>query len=142
MVGDVDSKKSSRVYLITFVGGAMSWQTRLQRCVTLSTIEAKLIAATTACKELRWMKKFFKELGYSQGNILYCDNQNVIHLGKNPTFHSKSKHIDVRYHWISEVLNDKLVYLEKVHIDYNGADMLTKALPRWKFEVSCSLNGK
>nr|KYP60460.1 Retrovirus-related Pol polyprotein from transposon TNT 1-94 [Cajanus cajan] len=101
MVGDIDSKKSTSGYLIKFVAGAMAWQSRLQRCVTLSTTEAEFIAITKACKELLWLKKFLQELGFVLEKYpLFVDSQSVIHLGKNPTFHSRSKHIDVRYHWI------------------------------------------
>ena len=86
------------------------------------------------------MKKFLQELGFRQDNYsLFVDSQSVIHLGKNPTFHSRSKHIDVRYHWIRDALDAKLLELEKVHTIDNGADMMTKALPRRKFEVCCEI---
>ena len=135
MAGDVDSRKSTSGYLITFAGGAVSWQSKLQKCVALSTTEAEFIAATEACKELLWMKKFLNELGFHQDRYeLFCDSQSAIHLGKNSSFHSKSKHIDVRYHWIRDVLEKKLFQLEKIHTDENGSDMLTKTLPREKFE--------
>ncbi|KAH0743072.1 hypothetical protein KY290_031065 [Solanum tuberosum] len=63
--------------------------------------QAELIAAVEACKELIWMKRFLGELGCAQERyVLYCDNQSAIHLGKNSTFHGRSKHIDVRYNWI------------------------------------------
>ncbi|WVZ20167.1 hypothetical protein V8G54_007489 [Vigna mungo] len=92
--------------------------------------------------KLLWVKKFLQELGFVQDKyLLYCDSQSAIHLGKNPTFHSKSKHIDVRYHWILDVLDVKLLELAKVHTDDNGADMMTKALPRGKFEVCCEIAG-
>jgi len=68
-------------------------------------------------------------------------SQRVIHLGKSPTFHSRSKHIDVRYHWIHDVLNDKFFELEKVHTNDNGTDMISKALPRGEFEVCCDIVG-
>ena len=75
MAGDVDYKKSTSDYLITFSGGAMSWQSRLQKCVALSTIEAEYIVITKASKELQWMKKFLQELGLQQERyILYCDS--------------------------------------------------------------------
>ena len=75
MVGDVDSRKSTSSYLITFAGGAVSWQSKLQKCVALSTTEAEFIAATEACKELLWMKKFLKELGLQQDKYqLFCDS--------------------------------------------------------------------
>ncbi|CAL9013346.1 unnamed protein product, partial [Prunus brigantina] len=102
MAGDLDSRKSTSGYLITFSGGAVSWQSKLQKCVALSTTEAEFIAATEACKackEMLWMKRFLQELGQEQHKyILHCDSQSAIHLSKNPSFHSRSKHIDVRYH--------------------------------------------
>ena len=99
MAGDMDSRKSTSRYLITFLGGDVSWQLRLQKCVALSTTEAEYIAATEACKELLWIKMFIQELGFKQQRyVMLCDNQSAIHLGKNSTFHARSKHIDVRYH--------------------------------------------
>lgn len=142
MAGDIDSRKSTSGYMVTFAGGAVSWQSRLQKCVALSTTEAEFIAVTEACKELLWMKRFVCQLGFSQKKYaLYCDSQSAIHLAKNSTFHAKSKHIDVRYFWIRDVLDAKLLELEKIHTDDNGSDMMTKALPRGKFETCRSLAG-
>ncbi|GKV10172.1 hypothetical protein SLEP1_g21576 [Rubroshorea leprosula] len=120
MAGDIDTRKSTSGYLITFARGAVSWQLRLQRCVALSTIEAEFIATVEACKELLWMKRFTQELGLAQ---------------------KRSEHIDVRYHWIRDVLDSKLLELQKIHIDENGSDMMTKALPRGKFEACCLIAG-
>lgn len=81
-----------------------------------------------------------RELGFKQQKyVLFCDNQSSIHLAKNSAFHSRSKHIDVRYHWIRDTLNNKLFELEKIHTDENGSDMLTKAMSREKLEVCCSI---
>jgi hypothetical protein len=81
MVGDIDSRKSTSGYPITYSGGAVSWQSRLQKCVALSTTEAEYIAITEAAKELLWMKKFLQELGLQQERyLLYCDSQSAIHL--------------------------------------------------------------
>ena len=96
MAGDVDSRKSTSGYMIVFSGGAVSWQSRLQKCVALSTTEAEFIAITEACKEMIWMKKFLNELELQQDSYhLFCDSQSAIHLTKNATFHSRSKHIDI-----------------------------------------------
>ena len=76
----------------------MSWQSKLQKCVALSTTKAEYIVVTEACNEVLWMKKFLEELK------LFCDSQIAIHLSKNSMFHSRSIHIDVRYHWIRDVL--------------------------------------
>lgn len=81
------------------------------------------------------MKKFLQELGQNQESyVLYCDSQSAIHLSKNSTYHSRSKHIDVRYHWIRDMLENKLLRIEKIHTNDNGADMMTKALPKEKIE--------
>jgi len=102
----------------------------------LSTTEAEYIAITEAAKELLWMKKFLQELGLQQERyLLYCDSHSPIHLSKNSTFHSRSKHIDVRYHWIRDVLDEKLLQIEKIHTDDNGSDMMTETLPMQKLEI-------
>jgi len=86
------------------------------------------------------LKKFLQEFGFRQDNYsLFVDSQSAIHLGKNATFHSRFKHIDVRHYWIRDVLDVKLLVLEKVHTDEYGADMMTKALPRGMFEVCCEI---
>lgn len=66
--------------------------------------------------------------------VSFCDNQSAIYLVRNFNFYARSKHIDVRYHWINDTLNDKLLKLEKVHTDHNGSDMLMKILPKKKLE--------
>ena len=69
------------------------------------------------------------------------DSQSVIHPGKNLIFHSRPRHIDVRYHWIRDALDANLLELAKIHTDDNGADMMTKALPGGKFEDCCEIVG-
>ena len=88
------------------------------------------------------MKNFLLELGVKQEKYnMLCDNQSAIHLAKNPTFHSRSKHIDIRHHWIREVLEEKLIHLNKVHTDENWSDFMTKVLPIKKFEDCCKGTG-
>ncbi|RVW54023.1 Aromatic aminotransferase ISS1 [Vitis vinifera] len=136
MAGDVDNRRSTSGYLMTFSGGVVSWQSRLQKRVALSITETEYIVVAEACKELLWMKRFIHELRFKQQcYMVYCDNQSAIHLSKNSTFHARSKHIDVRYHWMRDALNDNLFELEKIHTDHNDSDMLTKSLPREKLEV-------
>ena len=80
-------------------------------------------------KEIIWMKDFIGELGIRQHEFrLYCDNQSVIHLAKNMTYHSRTKHIQRRYFWMWERVEDKYFALTKIHTKENGSDMLTKEL--------------
>lgn len=133
MSGHVDTAKSTSGYLMTFGGAAVSWQSRLQKCVALSTTEEEYIAAVEAGKELLWMRNFLEELGLDQGNyLLHCDSQSAIHLAKNATFHSRTKHIKRRYHWIREAIEDKSFELIKIHTSENCSDMMTKTLPKEK----------
>ncbi|PKI73919.1 hypothetical protein CRG98_005683 [Punica granatum] len=99
IAGDIDSRKSTSGYLMTFAGGAISWQSKLQKCIALSTTEAEYIAVTEGCKEMLWLQKFLQELSLKQERyVLHCDSQSAIHLCKNPTLHSRSKHIDIKFH--------------------------------------------
>ena len=91
--------------MFTFSGGAISWQSKLQKCVALSTTEAEYIATTEAGKEIIWLKQFLQELGLNRMEyIVYCDSQSAIDLSKNSMYHARTKHIDVRFHWIGEEL--------------------------------------
>ncbi|RDX61233.1 hypothetical protein CR513_60555, partial [Mucuna pruriens] len=102
----------------------------LEKCVALYTTKVEFIAITEACKKFLWDKY-----------LLFCNSHSAIHLGKNSTFHSRSKHIDVRYNWICDALDVKLLELAKVSTDDNCADMMTKTLSRDKFETCCEIVG-
>ena len=82
------------------------------------------------------------EIGFKQERYaLLCDSQSAIHLCQNSSYHSRSKHIDVRYHWIRDVVNLKKLELAKVHTNDNGADMMTKEVTRGKLDVCCQIAG-
>ena len=95
----------------------------------MSTTEAEYVATTEAGKELIWLHDFLDELGKKQEmGILHNDSQSAIFLVKNLTFHSKSKHIQTKYHFIRYLVEDMLVILEKICESKNLADMLTKGV--------------
>jgi hypothetical protein len=101
MVGDKDSRRSTTRYVFTIGGTTVSCISKLQKVVSLSTIEAEYVAATEASKEMIWLQRFMEELGKKQENSrLYCDSQSAIHLAKNSSFHSNTKNIQLRYHFI------------------------------------------
>ena len=81
--GDLDGRKSTSGYLFTFAGGDISWQSRLQKCVALSTTEAEYIAANEASKKMLWLKQFLQELGLKQdGYVVNCDSQSAKEIGR------------------------------------------------------------
>eukprot|EP00253_Pinus_taeda_P034861 PITA_34861 len=125
--GDFDKRRSTSGYVFTLAGGAISWMSKLQNIVAFSTTEAEYIAASDACKEAIWLKGLFGEFGRLQDTIkLFCDSQSAMHLAKNPAYHSKSKHIPIKYHFVRQVITERGVSLEKVHTKENCADMFTK----------------
>ena len=115
---------------------------RLQKCVTLSTTEAEYVVATESCKEAIWLICLVGDLDLGDDiPILHSGSQSVMILAKNPMFHAKTKHIEVKYHFLRQVLEDKRLELVKVHTNDNPADFLTKSLPSDKFAHCRELMG-
>ncbi len=85
--------------VISTLWDQVSWVSRLQKIVTLSTTEAEYVAVTEAALEMIWLKAFLGELGLKQeDSVLFSDSQSAIHLAKNPVFHARTKHIDLTFH--------------------------------------------
>ena len=140
--GDLDKRRSTSGYVFTLAGGAVSWRSRLQDCVTQSTTEAEYVGTSEASKESIWLGRLVTDLGIKQElPVLHCDSQSAIQLAKNPVFHAKTKHVDVKYHFIRELIEDKQLQLVKVHITEIPADLLTKGLPKASFEQCHTLLG-
>ena len=134
--GDINSRKSTTGFVFTLGGTAISWASNLQKIVTLSTTEAEYVAATKVGKEMIWLHGFLDELSKKQEmGILHNDNQSAIFLAKNSAFHSKSKHIQTKYHFVRYLIEDKLVILEKICESKNLADMLTKGVTIEKLKL-------
>lgn len=105
MANDIDTRRSTSGYVFTFGGAVMSQQSKLQKCVTISSTTAEYIFIIDACKEILWLMNFFKELKLNHDEyIIHRDSQSVIYVDKNAPFHTGSKHTSVRYYWIQNVL--------------------------------------
>ena len=136
--GEVDHRKSTIGYIFIVENAAVSWMSRLQKIVTLSTTEAEYMAMTETSKEMIWLQGLLTELGFKQEkNVLYSDSQSAIHLAKYSAFHSRTKHIGPRYHFIISLLEDVVLKLEKIQGSKNPADMLTKMVTIDKLKL-CS----
>ncbi|KAH9801106.1 hypothetical protein KPL71_000900 [Citrus sinensis] len=140
--GDLDKRKSTTGYVFALAGAAVSWVSKLQTVVALSTTEAEYMAATQACKEAIWIQRLLEELEHKQQKIhVFCDSQSALHIARNPAFHSRTKHIGVQYHFVREVVEDGSVDLQKIHTKENLADVLTKPINADKFIWSRSSYG-
>eukprot|EP00253_Pinus_taeda_P033676 PITA_33676 len=128
-VRDLYHRRSTSGYVFNLFGGAFSWTSKKQSVVALSTTEAEYVATTHASKEAIWLQRLCSSMGLVQGAIrIDCDIQSVIFLAKSPTYHSKTNHIDVQYHFVRDMIEDKKVLLVKVETLKNTIDALKKSV--------------
>lgn len=142
--GDVETRKSTSGFAFFYNDSIISWHSSIQKSVSLSTTESEYIAGSEAVKELVWLKRLFGEIMPNKSEdqtSFYMDNMSAIRLVKNPEFHKRTKHIDVRYHFIREKFNEGLFDLQHVSTNEMIADIFTKALPRVRFEALRALMG-
>ncbi|KAH9684681.1 DNA (cytosine-5)-methyltransferase [Citrus sinensis] len=123
-------RRSITGFVFTMCGGAISWKSSLQSVVALSTTEAEYIALTEVVKEAIWLRGLVSELRFKQEVVIVgCDSLSAIQLSKNPKYHVRTKHIDVRMHFIRDEISKEVVNVVKVPSEVNPADMLTKPSP-------------
>lgn len=138
--GDLDKRRSITGYVFNFAGGPINWKSTLQSTVVLSTTEAEYMAITKAVKEAIWLQGLLENLGLVQEHInVYCDSQSAIHLTKNQVYHACTKHIDVRFHFVREIVDDGKILLQKIKTADNLADILIKVVTTIKFEHCLNL---
>ena len=102
---------------------------------SLSTVEAEYIAANSYCTQLLWMQKLLLDYGICQEHLtIYYDNTSAINISKNLVQHSRTKHIEIRHHFIREFVKDGTLTLEFIHTDDQKVDLFTKPLDRKRFE--------
>lgn len=139
LAGDVNDRKSTSGLIFFLAGGPVAWQLAKQKVVALSSCEAEYIAAAGAACEAVWLARLLAELvgGAVLAPKLLVDNKSAISLMKNPVHHDRSKHIDVKFHFILECCDRKLIDVEFVGTDLQLGDILTKALGRVRFQELC-----
>ena len=130
-------------YAFLIDGGVVSWSSRKQELITLSTAEAEYVAATHAAKEALWLRRLLFELfpSLETPTILFCDNQAALRLIEDDNYRAWTKHIDKRYHFIHEVAQNGALQLIYCPTDDMAVDILTKALPKWKATFHASTLG-
>jgi hypothetical protein len=133
---DVDSRRSVGGFVFDVAGGSVSWSSKKQPTVALSTVEAEYMAASNATREAIWLRVLLEDLGFTQGEAttIHADNQGCIALSRNPVSHSRAKHIDIRHHFIRERVENSEVDLKFCSTKDMVADIFTKPLARESFE--------
>jgi len=118
-----------------FLGGKLvSWSSKKQNCVSTSTAEAEYVAAASCCSQALWMQTQLRDYGYTFNKIpILCDNKSAIAISANPVQHSKTKHIDIRYHFLKHHVEEGNVEMYFVNTQFQLADLFTKALDEKRF---------
>lgn len=128
--GDLDDGKSTSGYAFHIGSTIFSWSSKKQQTVALSTCEAEYMAAAACTCQAMWLGYILCELNLAKEDsvTIYVDNKSAISLAKNSVSHSRSKHINIKYHFIREQVNDKIVELVHCKTEDNLADIFTKSL--------------
>ena len=119
-----------------FLGSCLvSWGSKKQNSVALSTAEAEYVAAAACCSQLLWMKQQLRDYGVECGSVpILFDNTSAIDISKNPVQHSKTKHIEIRHHFLRDCVDKGMVSMKFCRTDEQRADIFTKDLNREPFE--------
>ncbi|GJS16619.1 putative ribonuclease H-like domain-containing protein [Tanacetum coccineum] len=113
----------------------ITWQCKKQTIVATSTTEAEYVAAASCCGQVLWIQNQMLDYGFNFMNTkIYIDNESTICIVKNPVYHSKTKHIAIRHHFIRDAYEKKLIQVLKIHTNDNVADLLTKAFDVSRFQ--------
>ena len=135
--GDLDERKSTSGFVFLLNNGAISWSSKKQSCIALSTMEAEFVASASAVQEAIWLKRFMDHLGVNDNAkgpiIVNCDSQAAIAYTKDPKYHGKTKHIDIKYNFVKDMVSQKEVHIKYISTHDMVADPFTKPIPRYVY---------
>jgi hypothetical protein len=133
---NTDDLKSTSGYVFIVSGGAITWRSKKQTTIALSSTEAEYVALSEAGREACWLRSLYDELGYTQKypNTIKGDNDGSIAMARNPQFHKRSKHIAIRWHWVRNLVQNGDITIENCRDPEQTADILTKALAHPKHQ--------
>jgi len=116
--GDQNDRRSISGYIFTFSGGAVTWSSKKQLVISLSATETEFISAAHCACQAVWMKRVLERLDCKQGTpiVIHCDNMSTIKLAKNSVMHGRSKHIDIRFHFLHELCKEGVIHETKLLI--------------------------
>jgi hypothetical protein len=133
--GDPINRKSVTSYVVKLAGSVVSWKSRKQKTLAHSSTEAEYMALSDASRQISWIQNLYKEIGFKIESTILCgDNQGAIFIGSNPTTEKRTKHIDIRFHYIRECIEEGKIILYYIPTKEQIADILTKNLSFDKFK--------
>jgi len=136
--GDIDDRRSCSGNVLMLSTGPISWKSRKQTSVALSTMEAEYAALSEVSREVIYIKRLLVHMGFEKYVTspidIFCDNQSAIQLTKNAVFHKRSKHIDINFHFTRELVERKEIVIHYLQTDLMLGDILTKSLTKYKHD--------
>ena len=134
--GSLDDRKSTSGYVFQLRMNLISWASKKQPIVSISSAEAEYVAATSTSCQAVWLRRLLKDMSQTEKDPIpiFCDNTSTIALSKNHVFHKKSKHIDTRFHFIRELVNNGDIALQFCGSRDQLADIFTKPLGKSVFD--------
>jgi len=132
---DKDTRRSTSGGIVLMAGGPVCWLSKLQPIVTVSSMEAEYVACFFCLQEVAWIRQLLKDIGMERDfpTHVHIDNRSARQLAENPVHHQRSKHIDIKFHWIRDMVASQTVQLMDVPTADQRADFLTKTLGREDF---------
>ena len=129
---NTSDRKSISGYVTIMAGGAVSWSSKKQQTVALSTAEAEYVAATHIAKQVLWHRTLFQELDspFASTSTIFTDNQAAISISHHPEFHSRTKHINIAHHFLRDLISQGTINTVYVNTRDNLADIFTKGLSK------------
>ncbi|KAL8137868.1 hypothetical protein V2J09_003869 [Rumex salicifolius] len=135
---DLDDRRSTSGYVFFLASGAIAWSSKKQPVVSLSTTKSEFIAAASCAAQCIWLRNILEEMGWNESvnkaTVILCDNISTIKLSRNPVFHGRSKHIDVRFHFLRDLVNGGAIEMKHCGTSFQIADIMTKAVKLDTFE--------
>lgn len=131
---NTDDYKSTSGYVFLAGGGAITWRSKKQTTIALSSTEAEYVALSEAGREACWLRNLYDEIGYKppKPTLIRGDNDGSIAMARNPQFHKRSKHIATQWHWVRDLVEEEVINIESCRDPEQTADVLMKALPKPK----------
>ena len=131
---DKDERKFTSGYAFILGGGAVSWYSKKQSCIALSTMESEYVVCSAAVPEVVWLRRFLQHLGVTthaeDAVLLYSDSTSALAYAKDPKYHGKAKHIELWYHYIQDMVSQGEVILQHISTSCMVADPLTKPIAK------------
>jgi hypothetical protein len=135
--GDLDERKSTSGYIFLLNNGVIFWSSKKQSCISLSTMEVEFVTFSAAVQEAVWLRRFLNHLSFCENEtdpvLVHSDSQAAIAYTKDPKYHSKTKHIDIKYNFVRDMVMKNQVCMQYISTHKMVADPFTKIIPRDMF---------